>query len=376
MKIPFNRPFATGKEFEYIREAIEAGQLAGDGRFTKRCHEWMCRQTGAQKALLTHSCTAALEMSALLADVGPGDEVILPSYTFVSTANAFVLRGATPVFVDVREDTLNLDERLLEAAITPKTKAICVVHYAGVGCEMDEILRIAERHRLLVVEDDAQGLMASYRGKPLGSFGQLAAVSFHETKNVIAGEGGALLVNDKRFASRAEILWQKGTNRQAFFRGEVDKYSWVDLGSSFLASELTAAYLWAQMEDAATITRRRLEIWARYHRHFEELEKRGRARRPIVPAHCSHNAHMYYLLCPDLAARGRAIGALKETGIHAVFHYVPLHSSPAGKKFGRAHGPMTVTDSVSDRIVRLPMFSLLRDEDIDQIAKVILGTLG
>jgi dTDP-4-amino-4,6-dideoxygalactose transaminase len=376
MRIPFNRPFATGKEFTYIREAIESGQLAGDGAFTKRCQEWLCKVTGARKTLLTHSCTAALEMCALLLEVGPGDEVILPSYTFVSTANAFVLRGATPVFVDIRADTLNIDERLLEAAITPRTKAICAVHYAGVGADMDPILAVGAKHGIPVVEDAAQGLLSSYKGRPLGGIGALGAISFHETKNVISGEGGALTVNDARYEARAEILWQKGTNRQAFFRGEVDKYSWVDVGSSFLAGELVAAFLWAQVEDAGTITGQRLALWDRYHAEFAAAETKGWLRRPVIPAHCKHNAHMYYLLAPSLDARTRVLKTLKEKGIYSVFHYVPLHSSPAGKKFGRTASAMTVTDDAADRLVRLPMFIGLRPADVDEIAAVVLDTLA
>lgn len=376
MRIPFNKPFATGKEFDYIQEAIDSLQLAGDGRFTKRCHAWLTGQTGAKKALLTHSCTAALEMSAMLLDVGPGDEVILPSYTFVSTANAFVLRGATPVFVDVRPDTLNVDERLIESAITPRTRGICVVHYAGVACDMDAILELAAAKGLPVVEDDAQGLMASYKGRPLGSMGALAAISFHETKNVIAGEGGALLVNDEALAARAEILWQKGTNRQAFFRGEVDKYSWVDIGSSFLASELTAAFLWAQMERAEEITSRRIALWNRYHERFAEAEHAGRLRRPVIPGDRTHNAHMYYLLTPSLSARTRVLAELKERGILGVFHYVPLHSSPAGRKYGRVATTMAVTDETSDRLVRLPLWVGMDDGSVDEIAEIVLRALA
>ena len=337
MRIPFNKPYLTGREAGHIADALQ-GQLSGDGSFTKRCHAWLVEQTGCPKALLTHSCTAALEMSALLADVGPGDEVIMPSFTFVSTANAFALRGATPVFVDIRPDTLNLDETLLEAAITPRTKAIVPVHYAGVACEMDAIMALAARHRLLVIEDDAQGLMARYRGRPLGSFGHLATLSFHETKNIVAGEGGALLINDSRFADRAEIIREKGTNRSAFFRGQVDKYSWVDIGSSYLPGELVAAFLLAQLEDAVSITQRRLALWQQYHEAFAELERLGRVRRPIVPAHCEHNAHLYYLLFEDLAARSRFIDGMRDLQIDTVFHYVPLHSAPVGRRLGRVSG--------------------------------------
>ena len=355
MRIPFNKPYLTGREAGHIADALQ-GQLSGDGSFTKRCHAWLVEQTGCPKALLTHSCTAALEMSALLADVGPGDEVIMPSFTFVSTANAFALRGATPVFVDIRPDTLNLDETLLEAAITPRTKAIVPVHYAGVACEMDAIMALAARHRLLVIEDDAQGLMARYRGRPLGSIGHLATLSFHETKNIVAGEGGALLINDPRFADRAEIIREKGTNRSAFFRGQVDKYSWVDIGSSYLPGELVAAFLLAQLEDAVSITQRRLALWQEYHDAFAGLERQGRVRRPIVPAHCEHNAHLYYLLFEDLAARTRFIDGMRELHIDTVFHYVPLHSAPVGRRLGRVSGELPQTQSLSDRLVRLPLW--------------------
>jgi dTDP-4-amino-4,6-dideoxygalactose transaminase len=375
MSVPFNKPFTTGAELRYVQEAIEAGALAGDGAFTKRCHAWIEREMRSKKALLTHSCTAALEMCALLLDVQPGDEIIMPSYTFVSTANAFVLRGAVPVFVDVRADTLNIDERLVEAAITPKTKAICVVHYAGVACDMDVILEIAARHRLPVVEDDAQGCMARYKGRPLGGLGALGAISFHETKNIISGEGGALLVNDERYAARAEILWQKGTNRQAFFRGEVDKYSWVDVGSSFLAGELTAAFLWAQMEDAEAITQARLALWQRYYDALELHERAGALRRPIIPADRTHNAHMFYVLLPSLAARTAAIAALKEKGYGAVFHYVPLHSSPAGRRFGRVSGFMNVTDDIADRVLRLPLWVGLPEGAVGAVVTTLIDAL-
>ena len=376
MRIPFNRPYATGKEFDYIREAIASGQLAGDGKFTKRCQEWLRSVTGTRKALLTHSATAALEMCALLLDCAPGDEIIMPSYTFVSTANAFALRGAVPVFVDVRADTLNIDERLIEAAITPRTKAICVVHYAGVSVEMDAIQEIARRRGLPVVEDAAQGLMSTYKGRPLGGIGELAAISFHETKNVISGEGGALTVNDARYEGRSEVLWQKGTNRQAFFRGEVDKYTWVDVGSSFLAGELVAAFLWAQLEQAREITAHRLAIWERYHEAFADAERREWLRRPIVPAHCGHNAHMYYLLTPSLEARQRLLATLKGRGIYSVFHYIPLHSSPAGRRLARTSGAMTVTDDIADRLVRLPMFFGLEESNVDEVVGVVLESLS
>lgn len=354
--IPFNKPYMTGRELWYIAQAHANGQLSGDGAFTKRCHLWLEQRTGTYKALLTHSCTAALEMAAILADIRPGDEVILPSYTFVSTANAFALRGGVPVFVDIRPDTFNIDETKIEAAITPRTKAIVPVHYAGVGCEMDAILDIANRHKLLVIEDAAQGIMASYKGKPLGTVGHFGAYSFHETKNIISGEGGALLINDAQFVERAEIIREKGTDRSKFFRGEVDKYTWVDLGSSYLPSDLVAAFLLAQMEEADSITAKRLELWEYYHLQFEHLEIAGKLRRPIVPVECSHNAHMYYILLPDAVSRSRLITLLKSAGIHSVFHYVPLHSSPMGSQIGRVSGAMKVTDDISERLVRLPLW--------------------
>jgi len=354
--IPFNKPYMTGKELWYVSQAHANGHLAGDGVFTKKCSAWLERRIGCKKALLTHSCTAALEMAAILAQIQPGDEVIMPSYTFVSTANAFVLRGGKPVFVDIRPDTLNIDEALIEAAITPKTRAIISVHYAGVSCEMDTIMSIAEKYNLLVIEDAAQGIMSCYKGRPLGSIGHLAALSFHETKNIISGEGGALLINDPRFIEQAEIIREKGTNRSLFFRGQVDKYTWVDFGSSYLPSELIAAFLWAQMEEADSITRRRLDLWDAYHRNFEDLEARDEARRPVIPLGCEHNAHMYYLLLPDLDRRTAFIDALRKKGIGAVFHYVPLDSSPMGKIYGRKSGAMIQTGLLSDRLVRLPLW--------------------
>jgi dTDP-4-amino-4,6-dideoxygalactose transaminase len=367
LNIPFNKPFMTGRELGYIADAHANGHLSGDGPYTKRCHEWLQAATGAQRALLTHSCTAALEMAALLLDLQPGDEVIMPSYTFVSTANAFVLRGAVPVFVDIRADTLNVDERLIEPAITPRTRAICVVHYAGVSCEMDEILAIAYRHGLSIVEDAAQGIQSTYRGKPLGAIGDYGALSFHETKNVISGEGGALLVRDAGDDSeRAEIIREKGTNRSRFFRGQVDKYTWVDLGSSYLPSELVAAFLAAQLEDIESITRKRLDIWNRYDAWAARWQDAGVVRRPVIPAHCIHNAHMYYLLLPDLESRTRFIANLKADGIGAVFHYIPLHSSPAGQRFGRTPAPMPVTDGHSERLVRMPLWIGLED-DLDRV---------
>ncbi len=354
--IPFNKPYMTDRELEFIAQAHANGHLSGDGPFTRRCHAWLEANTGASRALLTHSCTAALEMAALLLDLRHGDEVIMPSYTFVSTANAFVLRGAVPVFVDIREDTLNLDERLVEAAITPRTKAICVVHYAGVACEMDAIVDIAARHGLKVIEDAAQAIMSTYRGRPLGSIGDLGALSFHETKNIISGEGGALLCRDAEMGERAEIIREKGTNRSKFFRGQVDKYTWVDIGSSFLPGEITAAFLSAQTEAAGEITASRMQLWDRYHAWAEAHERAGRVRRPIVPGHCTHNAHMYYMLLPTMEVRTRFIALLKERGVAAVFHYIPLHSSPAGRRYGRAHGSLATTDDISDRLVRMPLW--------------------
>lgn len=371
MKIPFNRPYMTGRELGYIARAHQNSMLAGDGPFTAACSQWLEQRTGARKALLTHSCTAALEMAAILAGIGPGDEVIMPSYTFVSTANAFVLRGGVPVFVDIRADTLNLDESLIEAAITPRTRAVVPVHYAGVACEMDAILELARRHDLLVIEDAAQGLMSDYRGRALGALGALGALSFHETKNVISGEGGALLVNDERLIARAEIVREKGTDRSRFFRGEVDKYTWVDIGSSFLPGEIVAAFLLAQMEDADSITARRTELWQRYHTRFEPLERAGRLRRPVIPAGCVHNAHLYYILLPSLELRTRLMARLKALSILSVFHYVPLHSSPAGRRFGRVSGSMRTTDDLSARLLRLPLWIGLDPAVIDTIAAEI-----
>ena len=374
-RIHFNRPFMTGKELYYIAEAKFGNMLAGDGPFTKQCHEWLERKSGCDKALLTHSCTAALEMAALLLDIKPGDEVIMPSYTFVSTANSFVLRGGVPVFVDIREDTLNLDERLIEAAITPRTRAIVPVHYAGVACEMDAIMTLANRHGLKVVEDAAQGVMASYKGRMLGSIGDLGAYSFHETKNVISGEGGALLVNDPALATRAEIIREKGTDRSRFFRGEVDKYTWQEVGSSFLPGELIAAFLWAQLEEAQSITNERLAIWGRYHELLAPFEQKGLLRRPIVPADCQHNAHMYYVLLAPKIDRQKVLSELKKNDIYSVFHYVPLHSSPAGQRYGRAHGELEVTVKQSERLVRLPLWVGLAPAQQERIVEVLSNAL-
>ncbi len=374
--IPFNRPFMTGKELPMISQAHANGHLSGDGPFTKKCHEWLRRRTGAASALLTHSCTAALEMAALLLDLKPGDEVIMPSFTFVSTANAFALRGAVPVFVDVRPDTLNIDEVLIEAAITPRTRAICVVHYAGVACEMDVITDIALRHGLHVVEDAAQGIMSSYKGRPLGTIGALGAFSFHETKNVISGEGGALLCRDALFGERAEIIREKGTNRSRFFRGQVDKYTWVDVGSSYLPGEIIAAFLSAQLDDAVQITERRLAIWDRYHAWAAAHEADGTLRRPVIPSECVHNAHMYYLLLPSLEARSQFIANMKERGVQTVFHYIPLHSSPAGEQFGRASGSLDVTNYISNRLVRLPLWLGLEPQMDDVLEAAEMSIRG
>jgi dTDP-4-amino-4,6-dideoxygalactose transaminase len=369
--IPFGWPHMTGKELYYIAEAHFNGHLAGDGPFTKKCHSWLEAHCGCTKALLTHSCTAALEMAALLLDIQPGDEIIMPSYTFVSTANAFVLRGGVPVFVDIREDTLNLNEELIESAITPRTRAIVPVHYAGVSCEMDTIMAIARRHGLRVVEDAAQGMMASYKGRALGSIGDLGAYSFHETKNVISGEGGALLVNDPAMVMRAEIIREKGTDRSRFFRGEVDKYTWQEAGSSCLPGELIAAFLWAQLEEADRITQQRLVSWQRYHDLLMPLEAKGILRRPIVPEKCQHNAHMYYVLLPPGSDRQAVLDESRRNDIWVVFHYVPLHSSPAGQRYGRVQSALPVTDSISERLIRLPLFIGLTEEQQQEVVRVL-----
>ncbi|OGQ52399.1 MAG: dTDP-4-amino-4,6-dideoxygalactose transaminase [Deltaproteobacteria bacterium RIFCSPLOWO2_02_FULL_53_8] len=376
MAIPFNKPYLTGNELQNIAEAHRIGQLAGDGSFTRRCNQWLEQRTGCHKALLTHSCTAALEMAAILADIQPGDEVIMPSYTFVSTANAFVLRGGVPVFVDTRPDTLNIDETLIEAAITPKTKAIVPVHYAGVACEMDAIMEIAERHGLIVIEDAAQGVMATYKGKALGSIGHLGCYSFHETKNIISGEGGALLINEPLLAERAEIIREKGTNRSKFFRGQVDKYTWVDIGSSYLPGEIIAAFLWGQMQAAESITERRLSVWHRYHAAFEQLEHQGRIRRPIVPAECQHNAHMYYLLLNSLEDRTSFIECMKQQDILCVFHYIPLHSAPQGRSSGRSASELRCTHELADKLVRLPLWVGLEESQREVIDHAIAYLKG
>lgn len=375
LKISFNKPHMTGKELYYIADANFNSKLAGDGPYTKKCHNKLEQICGSLKSLLTHSCTAALEMQSLLLNIHPQDEVIMPSYTFVSTANAVVLRGGVPVFIDIREDTLNMNEKLVEDAITERTRAIATVHYAGVGCEMNEILKIASNHRLKVIEDAAQGFMASYKGKPLGSIGHLGALSFHETKNVISGEGGALLINDPEYILQAEIIREKGTDRSRFFRGEIDKYTWQGIGSSYLPGELTAAFLWAQLEEAEEITENRLLSWNRYNSLLEDYEKKGYFRRPIIPSYCHHNGHMFYIILDDFFDRQNIIDGLKKEGIHTVFHYVPLHSSPAGKKFCRVHGTMNVTNAISSRLIRLPIWYGITLEEQEYVVRVLQNLL-
>ena len=369
--ITFNRPPFLGTELGYIKEAVENQKICGDGPFTQKCNEWLEDKTGTAKALLTTSCTHALEMAALLLDIKPGDEVIMPSFTFVSTADAFVLRGAKIVFVDIRPDTMNIDETLIEAAITDKTKAIVPVHYAGVACEMDTIMEIAKKYNLAVVEDAGQGVMSTYKGRALGSIGDYGCYSFHETKNYSMGEGGAILIKDENKISDAEILREKGTNRSRFLRGQIDKYTWVNYGSSYLPSDMNAAYLWAQLQRAKMINNDRLRAWNRYYEAFEKLETEGFVERPVVPEGCVHNAHMFYLKLRSLDERTRFIAHLKQNGIMAVFHYVPLHSAEAGLKFGRFNGEDKYTTALSERLVRLPMFYGLRDDELDYIiAKV------
>jgi dTDP-4-amino-4,6-dideoxygalactose transaminase len=374
--IPFNKPYVSGSELWNIAQAHASGQMAGDGGFTKKCQAWIQSTTGTPKALLTHSCTAALEMAAILLDVQPGDEIIMPSYTFVSTANAFVLRGGVPVFVDVRADTMNLDETKIEAAITKKTKAIVPVHYAGVACEMDALLAIARAHKIAVVEDAAQGVMSKYKGQSLGALGDMGAYSFHETKNVISGEGGAILVNDEAHVLRSEIIREKGTDRSRFFRGQVDKYTWQETGSSFLPGEIIAAFLWAQLEKADFITQQRLEIWNHYHQALNEHEQRGLLRRPMIPANCEHNAHMYYVLVPSEINRQKVLTFLKEKGIYAVFHYIPLHSSPGGLKYGRYLGDLAVTVKQSEQLIRLPLWIGLTLEQQNYIVDCLTQALA
>ncbi len=371
--IGFNIAPFVGRELEYMKQAVDYHKICGDGEFTKRCSEWIEKKTGISKVLLTTSCTHAIEMAALLCDIQPEDEVIMPSYTFVSTADAFVLRGAKIVFVDIRPDTMNINEKLIEAAITKKTKAIVPVHYAGISCEMDEILELARLHNLYVVEDAAQGIMSTYKGRALGSMGEFGCFSFHETKNFSMGEGGALLIREQQFIERAEILREKGTNRSKFFRGEVDKYSWCDMGSSYLPSDLNAAYLWAQLEVADAITKNRMEVWNMYDRAFREW---GRVEVPVIPKECGHNAHMYYIKVKDLEERTRLIAYLMENDIKAVFHYVPLHSSQAGRKFGRFCGEDVYTTRESERLLRLPLYYGIEPEQVEYVIKKVKQFYG
>jgi dTDP-4-amino-4,6-dideoxygalactose transaminase len=370
-QIRFNRAALAGRELEYVAEAVASGHVSGDGPFTSRCHAALERITGTRKALLTTSCTHALEMAAMLLDVGPGDEIIVPSFTFVSTANAFVGRGARPVFADVRPDTLNLDERLVEQLVTPRTRAIVPVHYAGVGCEMDPIVEIAARHGIAVVEDNAHGLFGTYRGRALGSIGQLSTLSFHETKNLTCGEGGALLINDDRFVARAEILREKGTPRSRFFRGEIDRYTWCDIGSSYLPSDMLAGFLLAQIEARESIQARRRAIWEAYARDLTEWAGVNGVRLPLVPPHCGQAYHMFYLLLPSLESRQALIAHLRSQGIAAVHHYLPLHLSPMGQTFGGRTGDCPVTEEVSDRLVRLPFHLHLSDDDIRRVIAAV-----
>lgn len=371
--IPFNIPPYVGNELDYLRQAVENKEICGDGVFTHRCNAWLEERFGAQKVLLTTSCTSALEMAAWLCGLERGDEVILSSYTFSSTATAFVLVGAKLVFVDVRPDTMNIDETKIEAAITPRTRAICVTHYAGVACEMDTILKIAARHHLLVVEDAAQGVMSSYKGRALGTIGDFGCYSFHETKNYSMGEGGALLIQNAKYNEQAEILREKGTDRSKFYRGQVDKYTWVGYGSSYLPSELNSAYLWGQLQRADEINQNRLAAWQRYRDAFAPLADAGRVQLPAVPEGCVHNAHMFYLRCADLAQRTALIRFLKEGGVQAVFHYIPLHSAPAGLRFGRFHGEDLYTTRCSEQLVRLPLYYGLTEEDQETVIRRVLA---
>lgn len=369
--IPFNIPPFTGKEMNYIRQAVENQKICGDGPYTKKCSEWIEQKTGTAKCLLTTSCTHATELAALLADVKEGDEVIMPSYTFVSTADAFVLRGAKPVFVDIRPDTMNIDETLIEDAITPRTKAIVPVHYAGVACEMDTIMDIAKRHHLLVIEDAAQGIMSTYKGQALGAIGDFGCFSFHETKNYSMGEGGALLIKDPQYVEEAEIIREKGTNRSKFYRGQIDKYTWVNYGSSYLPSDMNAAYLWAQLEMADQINKKRLSLWNHYRELLTPLKEKGYIELPTVPEGCVHNAHMFYIKAKDLEERTRLIDFLKKNEIWSVFHYIPLHTAPAGMKFGEFHGEDRYTTKESERLCRLPMYYSLELDQVDYIASKV-----
>jgi dTDP-4-amino-4,6-dideoxygalactose transaminase len=374
-QIPFNRPYTVGTELDYVSEALELGQLSGNGELTRRCSALLEERCGSERVLLTHSCTGALEMAALLAGVGPGDEVVMPSFTFPSTANAFVLRGATPVFAEIREDTLNLDPDRLEAAIGPRTKVIVPVHYSGVACDMDPIAEIAGNAGATVIEDAAQGILASYRGRALGSIGSLGTFSFHETKTLSSGEGGALLVNDPDLVDRAEILLEKGTDRVRFSRGEIDKYTWVDVGSSFLMSEITAAFLYAQLEVADEIVGRRLESWERYHAGLADLEAAGLLRRPVVADDRTHNGQAYWLLLPSGAIRDELIAKLREAGILAIFHYIPLHEARAGRRWGRPGGDLRQTEELAARMVRLPLWAGMDDETVDRVTDGVEAAL-
>lgn len=369
--ITFNVPPCADKAMEYIAECVRNQKICGDGAYTKKCSRWIEERTGTGKCLLTTSCTHATELAALLADIKPGDEVIMPAYTFVSTADAFVLRGAVPVFVDIRPDTMNIDEKLIEAAITDKTKAIVPVHYAGVSCEMDTIMDIAARHRLLVIEDAAQGILATYKGKALGAIGDFGCYSFHETKNYSMGEGGALLIRDEKYVEDAEIIREKGTNRSKFYRGQIDKYTWVNYGSSYLPSDMNAAYLYAQLEHADEINQARLACWNRYYERLTPLKEAGKLALPVVPEGCVHNAHMFYVKTKDITERTAFISFLAENGVHSVFHYIPLHTAPAGQKFGRFHGEDRYTTAESERLTRLPMYYGLTLEQVDYICDVI-----
>lgn len=369
--IVFNVPPFTGKEMEYIKQAVDAHKICGDGQFTKNCNNWLEEKTGSTKALLTTSCTHATELVALLADIKLGDEVIMPAYTFVSTADAFVLRGAVPVFVDIRPDTMNIDETLIEAAITEKTRAIVPVHYAGVSCEMDTIMALAKKYNLIVIEDAAQGIMSTYKGKPLGAIGDFGCFSFHETKNFSMGEGGALLIQDEKYIEDAEIFREKGTNRSKFFRGQIDKYTWVNFGSSYLPSELNAAYLWAQLEMADEITDVRMARWNQYEKALRPLAEAGLIELPVIPEECTHNAHMFYMKAKDLEERTALINHLKANDILAVFHYIPLHTAPAGIKYGRFNGEDRYTTKESERLLRLPMYYTLKEEEVDYICEKI-----
>ena len=369
--IPFNVPPCVGNEEKYIAQAIANHKLCGDGEFTKKCNAKLEQMTGTAKALLTTSCTHATEMAAILSKIQPGDEVIMPSYTFVSTANAFVLRGATAVFVDIRPDTMNIDETKIEEAITEKTKAIVPVHYAGVSCEMDTIMAIAQKYDLKVIEDAAQGIMSTYKGKPLGTIGDYGCFSFHETKNISMGEGGALLIANPADIETAEIVREKGTNRSKFFRGEIDKYSWVEAGSSYLPSELNAAYLWGELESAEEIYKNRMDTWQYYHSQLENMEKNGKIKRPVIPENCVHNAHMYYIKAKDLDERTRLLAYLKENGVSAVFHYIPLHSAAAGIKYGRFLGEDQYTTKESERLLRLPLYYGMKEEDREKVVRCV-----